>query len=553
MGAQLNWILAFLYSLFAFIIILVPLVVFHEFGHFIFARIFGVKAEIFSVGFGPRLFSKQIGETEFRVSAIPLGGYVKLLGEDREAELSEQDKGRALHLQKPWKRFFIFFGGPLFNFILAIFIFMAILVIGEPQIANVIGRVVHSSSAEKAGLLSGDRVLFIDGKPIKRFEEIIVAMSDHPGGKLKFTVQHPHAASAIELNVPTSVQSGYSVYGETTPVGEIDGLYPAARSNHAGVSNPQSIAGQAGLQTGDRVLQFNEHPVLNWEQIEVAFQEVQPGTSFSIQFQKKNSNDVKTVHWLKPVDSRSLAEAFGLYSSELFVDKAVPKSPAASAGVQSGDRLVQVGQQKINSFFELKEAVQKSGEKDGKVELTWERGGVLKTSSIIPTATTGRDPILNKMTQYTVGVIPMMVLAEPETFLERTLNPIKLVYVATQRMITFSWRNLVSLKKVATGDVSVGTLGGPIMIGKIAGESLARGVVVFLTNMAIFSIGLGVLNILPVPILDGGHLMLLSVEMIRGKPLTLKQMEVLQGVGLIFILALMGIAFHNDISRLIYS
>jgi regulator of sigma E protease len=125
--------------------------------------------------------------------------------------------------------------------------------------------------------------------------------------------------------------------------------------------------------------------------------------------------------------------------------------------------------------------------------------------------------------------------------------------LASERMVIFSWRNLVSLRKIVTGDVSVGTLGGPIMMGKIAGESLTRGLIAFLTNMAIFSIGLGVLNILPVPVLDGGHLLLLGVESIRGKPLSMRQMELIQGVGLFFILALMGIAFRNDIAHLIYS
>ena len=157
-----NWILSILQSVFAFIIILVPLVVFHEFGHFVFAKIFGVKAEVFSVGFGPSLWKRQKGETEFRLSAIPMGGYVKLLGEDRDAPLSEEEQKRALHRQKPWKRFFIFFGGPLFNFILAIFLFMAIMAIGEPQVASVIGRVVHDSPAEKAGFRSGDRVVSVN-------------------------------------------------------------------------------------------------------------------------------------------------------------------------------------------------------------------------------------------------------------------------------------------------------------------------------------------------------------------------------------------------------
>src|SRR4051794_8608355 len=129
-----------LFSVIGFLIILGPLVVVHEFGHYLFARLFGVKAEIFSIGFGPKLWSHQRGETEWRVSAIPLGGYVKLLGEDRDAEITPEEAKRALHKQAAWKRFFIFFGGPLFNFLFAIVIFMTILAYGEKQMASVVGR-----------------------------------------------------------------------------------------------------------------------------------------------------------------------------------------------------------------------------------------------------------------------------------------------------------------------------------------------------------------------------------------------------------------------------
>ena len=117
-------------------------------------------------------------------------------------------------------------------------------------------------------------------------------------------------------------------------------------------------------------------------------------------------------------------------------------------------------------------------------------------------------------------------------------------------MVTLSWRNFMSIQKMFTGNVSVATLGGPIMIGKIAGESLSRGLIAFLTTMGILSVGLGVLNVLPVPVLDGGHLMLLLIEIIRRKPLTLRQMEIIQGVGLVLILGLMGIVIRNDIARL---
>ena len=143
-------------SILGFLVILGPLVIVHEFGHYTFARIFGVKAEIFSLGFGPKLWSKVIGETEWRVSMIPMGGYVKLMGEDPSAQAGEiparRAQARALHKQPAWKRFFIFFGGPFFNFIFAALIFMATLAIGEPQPASVVGRVVEGSLAQKEGL-----------------------------------------------------------------------------------------------------------------------------------------------------------------------------------------------------------------------------------------------------------------------------------------------------------------------------------------------------------------------------------------------------------------
>ena len=553
----LNSLSGFLLSLLAFIIILVPLVVFHEFGHFIFARIFNVKAEVFSVGFGPSLWSRKWGETEFRVSAIPLGGYVKLLGEDREAPLTPEEQKRALHRQKPWKRFFIFLGGPLFNFILAVFIFMAMMVIGEPEVASVIGRVVRNSPAEKLGFQSGDLILEVDQKPVKRFDEVFAFLNENPGKNLKFTVLHSGTARPVDIQALVNSHTGFNMYGESTSVGEIEGLLPAARANVLGISDPGSEAYRAGMRTGNKVVQLDKISINNWEELELQYSRVPLGSSFEISFKSDANPSVQKVLWKKTDPSKSLAEAFGLHSSELFVEKAVEKSPAQEGGIRSGDRLVSVEGKNIRSFFELKEEIQKAGEKasqsEGKITVAGERDGKTYTLSLKPTATSTRDPILNRTIQYTIGVLPMLVFAEPPTFIERVWNPVTLVYQATERMITFSWRNFVSLRKMVTGAVSMGTIGGPIMIGKIAGESLRRGFFAFLTNMAVFSIGLGVLNILPVPVLDGGHLLLLGIEMIRGKQLSLRQMEVVQGVGLILILALMGVAFHNDIARLFYS
>jgi regulator of sigma E protease len=539
-------------SVIGFLIILGPLVVFHEFGHYFFARLFGVKAEVFSIGFGPKLWSRQIGETEWCLSAIPLGGYVKLLGEDREAKLPEAEQKRALHRQAAWKRFFIFIGGPLFNFILAIFVFMAMLAIGEPQLSNWAGRVVHGSAAEKAGLRSGDRILSVGGRPVKKFEEIITFVSESPNAAIDLQVVHQDQHQPASITVVPTAQSGFSVYGEAKPVGEIDGLSPFARSTVVGISNPESAAAKAGFKTGDEILEMNGAPARNWEEMERIF--VRAPAQSQIQFKAKHKDGKNFEAQLSRPDAYQvldpLGSSWGLNSSELFVEKAVPSSPAEAAGVKSGDRLVGVGNQEVRSFAGLRDAVQKSGEASGKVDLRWERDGKIMAAQIVPTATQVRDPVMKKVTQYTVGVIPMLVNSEPDVYIERTLNPFVLLVKGTERMAILTWRNLVSVWKMITGEVSAKALGGPILIGKIAGESLSRGLISFLGTMGILSIGLGVLNILPVPVLDGGHVALLAVEAIRRKPLTVKQMERIQGVGLVMVLMLMAFVLFNDLTRI---
>jgi regulator of sigma E protease len=539
-------------SVLGFLIILGPLVIVHEFGHYIFARIFGVKAEVFSVGFGPKLWSRQMGETELRVSAIPLGGYVKLLGEDREAPLPPEEARRALHRQAPWKRFFIFFGGPFFNFLWAILVFMVILAVGEPQTANVIGRVVKHSAAEQAGFQSQDKVISVQGQPVKRYDEIANAIRANPNRSMDFEIVHPGTENPTKISITTSSEKGFSVYGESTAIGQIDGLYPMGRSVQAGVSNPESLAAKAGIHTGDRIVEVNGAPVTTWEEIEAIYAKAAPGAKIMLRNQKPSGTEEKMVELVKSADaSQRMGEAWGLYSSELFVDKTVEDSPAKKAGIQHGDRLIAIGDKTVESFMDLKDAVQASGEKSGKVVLKWERDGKAFSQELIPTATATKDAEMKSTTQFTVGVAPMLTLAEPATVVERIANPFVLLWKGTERMISFTWRNFVSIGKMFTGNVSVGTLGGPILIGKIAGESLSHGLVTFLTTMAILSIGLGVLNLLPVPILDGGHIVLLGIESLRGKPLSMRQMEIIQGVGLVLILALMGVVMKNDITRLV--
>ncbi len=541
-------------SVLGFLAVLGPLVVVHELGHFLFARLFNVKAEIFSIGFGPTLFKKQWGETEYRLSWIPMGGYVKLLGAEPEEELSASDMKRALSRQAPWKRFFIFFGGPLFNFLFAIVVFMAILMIGEQHMSSRVGRVVEGTVAEKAGFQPGDRIVSVQGKPVAKFEELNNELQAFPDQEVDLGVVRAGAtAEAVPqiIKVRTQTEAGYSEYGEEKSVGVIPGLFPTSRSTEVGVSDPRSVAAKAGIKTGYRVTEIDGAAVKNWEEIVIKVGSIPAGQAFKLTLVSKDAIAQPLSLELKKENAKDrLEDLAGLYSSELFVERTIEQSPAAGAGLQAGDRLVAVDSTQIRSFFELKDAIQAGGEKAGAVVLKWEREGQVLEKKLTPTATQTRDPLLKKQTTYTIGVVPQLVWAEPEYVIERVLNPFALVAQATERMAIFSWRNLVSIRKMITGDVSVATLGGPILIGKIAGESISRGLIAFLTTMAVLSVGLGVLNILPVPVLDGGHLLLLGIEMVRGKPLTLRQMEIVQQVGLSLILLLMVVVIKNDLARL---
>jgi regulator of sigma E protease len=535
-------------SIIGFIVVLIPLVVVHEFGHFFFAKLFNVRADAFSIGFGPVLYKRQFGETEFRVSAIPLGGYVKLLGEDPTAELSVEDRKRALHHQTPWKRFFIFFGGPLFNFIWATLVFMTMMAIGEPQISTVVGRVLPETSASRAGFIPGDKVLTVDGEAVVKYDDFMMKLNDKPAQDVNIGVER--AGKSVTLKAHTDSEEGFTIYGEKKPVGSIDGIIPNARMTKVGISNPTSPAANVGLVTGDEITAVDGKKVSTYEELESAYQTLPSDKQKeAVVFDVKNETKTRTVT-LAPHYSGDLANDFGINSSELFIEQAVKDTPAAKAGLQKGDQLIAVSGTPIRSFFELRQNIQKAGETAGKLTITLVRAGKTITDEMVPQVSTERDPLLKKMKQYTIGVMPVPSMLEPVMITEQTLNPFKLVYKGVARMIDLSARNLISIGKMIEGQVSVKSLGGPILIGKLAGESLSHGLLDFLRMMGILSIGLGVLNILPIPVLDGGHIVLLAIESLRGRALSIKQIELAQQVGLVLILLIMGVVMKNDISRL---
>jgi regulator of sigma E protease len=352
-------------NIFAFIIVLGVLIFFHEFGHFLIARLFGVGVEKFSLGFGPRLFGKKIGITDYRFSAIPLGGYVKMVGEEPDAEIAPEDLPLSFTHKHVAKRMLIVAAGPVFNILLAVIIFFGIfLVSGTFIMKPSIGSVREGSPAAAAGLEKGDLITRINGSEISSWDEMAEIINASAGSPLSIAIQRQESI----LN--------FSITPEQVPTQNIFG------------ENIQRFV--IGITAS--------------------------GESFS---------------------------------------------------------------KRLNFFEALSESLLQS-------------------------------------------------------------------YRVTELMV-------VIIAKLIKGDISTDTLGGPIMIAQMAGDSAKAGVGSLIFFIALISINLAIINLLPIPVLDGGHLLFFLIEAIKGNPVSIKVREVAQQVGLFILILLMILVFYNDISRIFFS
>ncbi|MFQ5580328.1 MAG: RIP metalloprotease RseP [Nitrospiria bacterium] len=347
-------------SIVSFVLVLGILVFVHEFGHYIIARWCGVQVETFSLGFGPKIFSRQWGPTEYCVSAIPLGGFVRLLGDDPNEEVAPEDAARSFLAQKVSKRIAIVIAGPVFNLLLAFFIFSGVFMGGISRLTADVGEVQADSPAGQGGMKPGDRILSIEGQAITEWETIREVLQKEGGRSLQFVVERE--GRQVDLSI--------------TP----------------GRKEVKDLLG-----------------------------------------------DPKVV-WL-------------------------------------------------------------------------------------------------------IGIIP-----SGDSFTMR-YNPIRALTLGAEKTSEVIGLTVLGIVRMIQGRIASDNIGGPILIAKLAGDSAERGFTSVAFFTALISINLGILNILPIPVLDGGHLLFFTIEAILGRPLSLKKREIAQQVGLFLIVSLMVFAFYNDIMR----
>lgn len=548
-------------SIIGVVVLLGGLIFFHELGHYSVAKLFGVKVEIFSLGFGKKIFSRQIGETQYCLSLIPFGGYVKLMGDDPYKGVPAHEAERAFCTQKVFKRFLIVAAGPLSNLLLAYVLFSIVFFAGQPVVATRIGTVGIHSPAWEAGFRSKDNVLEINGKSVGQWHELEEALKPLDGQKIEVKIER----DKTELKIPVQVSRvrGKNDFGEDVEVGGIKGLSPNPLEPVVGISDPKSIAYQAGLRTGDTVTKIENKPTLVFGDISDSLVSIwDTKKPIVITFKRKPAPDAKdvpeqSVTLTLPALSKDQSELgsgvqLGIYPAEMFVRQLSPGSPAEKGGLKVGDRVVMLGDKSVYSFEDIVDYVQGQGSRGEDAKVTVEREGQ-KVSLILKTVETQQeDPISQqKIKKHMIGLSPWAIYHEPDYVIFKIREPVALVKRAIHETNDLARKMVVSLGKLAMGRISVKNLGGPVLIASVAGKSLDAGIVPFLQMMALISINLFLLNLFPVPVLDGGHLLFFALEAIKGKPVSIRTMEIANQIGMIFILMLVGLTLFNDITRII--
>ncbi|MBF5044958.1 RIP metalloprotease RseP [Aggregicoccus sp. 17bor-14] len=540
-----------------FVLLLGVLVFVHELGHFLVAKWCGVKVVRFSIGFGPKLLSFTHGETEYQIALLPLGGYVKMVGEAAvqggEEELAPGDEKRSLAAQPPWKRVAIFVAGAAMNLLFPVLVYFFVFVGASQAIAPRVGYVSPGLPAASAGVRPGDTVLAIDGEPVRSFQEVQSKLQSRYERPIQLKLEREGRVETVTLT-PAKTEGSDGV--QSTPRGMI-GIMPVRLAPMLGVPEG-SAAAAAGLRTFDRVLSVNGQRVADEVELSRVLERAQGELTLSVQ--RMARVEVGPVTGRVPsVETVKLARqpgqgyaALGAESAELYVAAVAPGSSAAKAGLKVGDRLVSFNGKPLETFLQLQTAL--SGLKEQPFSLAWRTGADERTAQLQQAYLTEKDELGNESRALVLGVSSRLALpsatVEPERVTLHT-GPAEALGQALQVVPRITGQLIGVLGGLITGSVPLSNVSGPLMMYELAGKTAAQGMDSFLHLMAVISINLGVMNLLPIPILDGFHILAAVWEGVRRRPIPARAREVANMVGLAMLIMLMVLAFANDGKRML--
>lgn len=534
-------------TLVSFVILIGILIFVHELGHFLAARMGGVGVLKFSLGFGPKIFGKKLGETEYVLSWIPLGGYVKLLGESGTEELPPEDEKRSFFKQPTWKRMLIVFAGPFFNFILAVVIFAMVYMYGIPNLTPVVGPMAADSVARAAGIMSGDKILSLDGRKISFWDEMDTLIKESKGKEIKVVVQRGQEEKTFA--VKPKLTKVKNIFGSEEST-YLFGISPASNILAIiGEMQADSAAKSAGLAAGDRILSINDQKIRYWDEIRPIIT-ASKGGEVKIVVQRGNEEKtIKVTPKLSKVKNmigeEENAYLIGISAAGLIhtVVGDVPSDSAAKeAGILAGDRILSVNDKQVSHWDEIQPIISESNGSD--VKIIVQRGAEQKTITVKQKAS-GNSNIAGK-----AGSIPPLGIAPASNEAIERKNPFKAVASSLDKTWELSKLTVVAVVKMVEGAISPRTLGGPIFIAQVAGKQVKEGIIPFILFMAVLSVNLGVINLFPIPVLDGGHIFFYLIEIVTRREIPIKVREISQQIGFVFLLMLMLFVIMIDIERL---
>jgi regulator of sigma E protease len=536
------------FTLLSFALVISVVVFFHELGHLIVGKALGVKAIRFSIGFGPRLFGFMAGETEYRVSLLPLGGYVKFAGDNPYEEVAAEDRGRGFLEQAPWKKGAIAFAGPAANFVLAVALYFVVFAAPHQDLAARVGYVKPLSPAAQAGLRYGDRILRIDGEAVEGWSGLQEKIRARAGQPLAMEIERAGARQTLRI-VP-------AVHEETNPIETVRhgriGISALARAAQVTVISPDSPAGRGGVHTFDKVTRLDSAPVANWEQLQGLLADRAGPVDLEVLRPEPVEAPGGTLWTQKPLTlslpAPSSSGAYGLEASDLTLFAVQPGGAADQAGLKRGDRVLALnGRPALSWTDEVDGAVKAAG--TGPLQLTVRRDGKELTATVAPHLRKDRDEAGVLQDVPDLGAAPdLNGFADAERIWIRYSVP-----DAARRAVLntggFVRAQAIGIARIITGHISSRAIGGPLMIADVARKAAENGWRELIITMGAISVVLGLMNLIPVPVLDGFHVLTAFIEGIRRRPLSLRFREVANVVGIALLLTLMLYAFRNDAMR----
>ncbi|MGC9328994.1 MAG: RIP metalloprotease RseP, partial [Candidatus Hinthialibacter sp.] len=567
---SLDYFFATFSSLFYFLIVLGLAVIFHEWGHFIVAKLTGAKVDEFAVGFGKQLFKFPWRDTEYSVRALPLGGFVKIRGMDPEEELTGAE-WEFLQLA-PWRRILIVVAGPFMNFVLAFLLYVLILLMfGEAYTATTtIGRAPLGSLGWQMGLREDDRIIAVNDQPVDSWDKITLYQSSIESATISLTIDRDGETLQKVGAIPPS-------FFDEDQGAEVPDQYQGVFVTKI---VPDSPADQAGLSPGVSILQVDGIDIETRDQfsdyVSKRFEKQEDGTfrplPMSIVYQTPDGATQTlsiTPGLIQPAEDAiphqpkaQLGMVFiGEISIQEYLMPAMPPlgiapkiepvigmikgdSPAAKAGMTKDSRIVEINGQPVDDWLDVLQAIhsveitkQKETYTASPLEITWlSPDNQMRTASITPDVTL--QNILTPTSIKTGKRYPMPTIGV-DVKSDR-------IHVGVLGAITGGWQKITYicgfmfdfLGQLFTGNVSMTVLGGPIAIFQFSGETGRWGLERFFEFIALLSVNLAILNLFPFPPFDCGHAVVYTVEMIRMKPITMKQMETFGKIGFALVIPL---------------